>query len=530
MNEQMQKQFHKRQYPLVRYLGLLLAVALLFTGVTFARYATNSNIAASIGIAAFDVKYTIEGVNSTTFGNMDYWQSSGGAWLEQGAGSARTVRIQFNNNGGVAVQPTLRLSGPAAFWENIALQLALGDNVGGTFASDSLSTQYVLADLLRVRTGGVNVDGKTPAAGEETHNYTYNDYINWDTDNWDTEPANGATQDQEGVCVFDTAFSDQFGQLGIGQDEQLLGETLQMSGGINADGSGTVTAVRESKYGASGDLDITNAGMTMTIKAEMREVEYSVGYARKEGNHGLPALYLDCKKYMPYYTIEIKADRLVLAPKGKEGDTKTVILFMTWTNSVTPAELSDNVQIEPGSAEGSTEEPKINYMTNLLDSGGELYDKDKKLVTTVLGYHFNDTAVPVCDKEGKPISENGEPQLTTVRITNTFGESGPTYEHIASLSGDDSPFAHPMEWYADVQIDQTNSGTIYKCSNTGTATTYVNLSGVPTTVDASTVAYDMSEAEDGVTRTYTVASEIGYTTDFRVVLEQASEAPAAQQP
>lgn len=541
MNEQMQKQFHRRQYPLVRYLGLLLAVALLFTGVTFARYATNTNIPASVGIAAFDVDYTIEGINSTTFGNMDYWQSSGGTWLAQGAGSARTVRIQFKNNGGVAVQPTLRLSGPADFWENIALQIAQGTtktasgsgeqvDASSAFAGESISTQYVFADLLRVREGGVNVGGDSPAAGEETHNYTYNDYINWDTDNWDTEPANGATQDQEGVCVFDTKFSDQFGQR-ESSNYGMIGEKLQMSGGFQLSDDepkfekDTLTVTRTEKYYKDTDGTITEVPederypMTMTIKAEMREVEYSVGYARKEGNHGLPALYLDCQKSMPYYTIEIKADRLVLKP----GETKTVILFMTWTNSVTPAELSDNVQIEPGSAEGSTEEPKINYMTNLLDSGGELYDKDKKLVTTVLGYHFNDTAVPVCDKEGKPISENGEPQLTTVRITNTFGESGisTSYEHIASLSGDDSPFAHPMEQH---------SGTIYKCSNTGTATTYVDINNITKEVDASTVAYDMSEAEDGVTRTYTVASEIGYTTDFRVVLEQASEVPAAQQP
>lgn len=514
MNEQMQKQFHKRQYPLVRYLGLLLAVALLFTGVTFARYATNSNIAASIGIAAFDVDYTIEGINSTTFGNMDYWQSSGGAWLEQGAGSARTVRIQFNNKGGVAVQPTLRLSGPADFWENIALQIALGDDAGGTFASDSLSTQYVLADLLRVRTGGVNVDGKTPAAGEETHNYTYNDYINWDTDNWDTEPANGATQDQEGVCVFDTAFSDQFGQLGIGQDEQLLGETLQMSGGINADGSGTVTAVRESKYGASGDLDITNAGMTMTIKAEMRTTEkYSIGYSRRDSSGGLPALYLDCQKSMPYYTIEIKADRLVLKPR----ETKTVILFMTWTNSVAPVELTDQVKVD-----------KKDWET-LLKKGGSLSDTSDKDVAAVLGYHFNTSGVPVVQQnEEDTWEETGE--TTTVRITNTFGESGissTSYEHIASLSGDDSPFAHPMEWYADVQIDQTNSGTIYKCSN-AKPTAYVDISKIKSTIDQSTIAMAMSD--NGTSLDYTVATEIGYTTDFRVVLEQASEAPAAQQP
>ena len=284
----------------------------------------------------------------------------------------------------------------------------------------------MIADLLREREGGVNVGGKTPAAGEETHNYTYNDYINWDTDNWDTEPANGATQDQEGVCVFDTAFSDQFGQLGIGQDEQLLGETLQMSGGINADGSGTVTAVRESKYGASGDLDITNAGMTMTIKAGMREVEYSVGYARKEGNHGLPAVYLDCQKSMPYYTIEIKADRLVLKPR----ETKTVILFMTWTNSVAPVEL--------------TEQVRVSGWKDLLEKGGSLSDTEGKKVADVLGYHFNTSGVPVVQQnEEDTWEETGE--TTTVRITNTFGESGissTSYEHIASLSEDDSPFPH----------------------------------------------------------------------------------------
>ena len=515
MNEQMQKQFHRRQYPLVRYLGLLLAVALLFTGVTFARYATNTNIPASVGIAAFDVDYTIEGINSTTFGNMDYWQSSGGTWLAQGAGSARTVRIQFKNNGGVAVQPTLRLSGPAAFWENIALQLALGDDVGGTFASASLSTQYVIADLLRVRGGGVNVDGETPAAGEETHNYTYNDYINWDTDNWDTEPANGATQDQEGVCVFDTAFSDQFGQR-ESSDYGMIGETLKMSGGFQLSDDepkfekDTLTATRTEKYYKDTDGTITEVPegerypMTMTIKAEMRTVKYSVGYARRDSSGGLPALYLDCQKSMPYYTIEIKADRLVLKP----GETKTVILFMTWTNSVAPAELTDQVKVD-----------KKDWET-LLKKGGSLSDTSDKDVAAVLGYHFNTSGVPVVQQnEEDAWEETGE--TTTVRITNTFGESGissTSYEHIASLSGDDSPFPHLMKQH---------SGTIYKCSN-AKPTAYVDISKIKSTIDQSTIAMAMSD--NGTSLDYTVATEIGYTTDFRVVLEQASEAPAAQQP
>lgn len=494
MNEQMQKQFHKRQYPLVRYLGLLLAVALLFTGVTFARYATNSGIAASVGIAAFDVDYTIEGINSTTFGNMDYWQSSGGAWLEQGAGSARTVRIQFKNNGGVAVQPTLRLSGPAAFWENIALQLALGDDVGGTFASASLSTQYVIADLLRERGGGVNVDGETPAADEEIHNYTYSDYIQWST----SSTENGAEKG-----VFNSAFSDQFGQR-ESSNYGMIGETLQMSGSMQASG-GSVTAERLSKYDENEEISDV-AALTMTITGTTtKEEKYSVGYARRDSHGGLPALYLDCQKEMLYYTIDIEAEALTVPA----GESISVILFMTWTNSVAPVELTDQVKVDK------------KYWETLLQKGGSLSDTSGNNVAAVLGYHFNQNGVPECDASGNPIDENGAPVTTTVRVKNTFVASGvaTVYEHIASLSGDDSPFPHPME--------QRPGTTIYQCSNAD-APAYVDIRNIEEIINPSTIAMAMSD--DGTSLNYTVATEIGYTTDFRVVLEQASEAPAAQQP
>ena len=48
----------KTSYPLMKYLSLLLAVALLFSGVTFARYLSNDQIDASVGIAAFDIPST----------------------------------------------------------------------------------------------------------------------------------------------------------------------------------------------------------------------------------------------------------------------------------------------------------------------------------------------------------------------------------------------------------------------------------------------------------------------------------------
>ena len=157
----------------------------------------------------------------------------------------------------------------------------------------------------------------------------------------------------------------------------------------------------------------------------------------------------------------------------------------------------------------------------MLQNGGSLWDTSGNSVADVLGYHFNQNGVPECDADGDPIDENGAPVTTTVRITNTFGESGissTSYEHIASLSGDDGPFPHSMK---------QQSGTIYRCSN-AKPTAYVDISKIKSTIDPSTIAMAMSD--NGTSLDYTVATEIGYTTDFRVVLEQASEAPAAQQP
>ena len=112
-------QNNKQEYPIVRYLSILLAVALLFSGVTFARYALSRNESVNTGIAKYDASYTIDGVNSVAFGNQSYWMQIAGAWYEQG--SSRTVRIGMQNNSDVNVRAkTLHMEGPADFWENIA--------------------------------------------------------------------------------------------------------------------------------------------------------------------------------------------------------------------------------------------------------------------------------------------------------------------------------------------------------------------------------------------------------------------------
>ena len=166
MNEQMQKQFHRRQYPLVRYLGLLLAVALLFTGVTFARYATNSDIATSIGIAAFDATYSIDRVNSTTFGNQDYYIEANGTHVPLGT-TALSVQMTLKNDGDTDVASTVILSGPAEYWDNLALQIAGADENGD--AGTPLTPQLVLKDLLYTKKGSA-------------HEASYEEYKTWNNE------------------------------------------------------------------------------------------------------------------------------------------------------------------------------------------------------------------------------------------------------------------------------------------------------------------------------------------------------------
>lgn len=135
----------KTSYPLMKYLSLLLAVALLFSGVTFARYLSNDQIDSSVGIARFDATYSIDRVNSTTFGNQSYWIDVGGSQVAQGSGTAISVGMTLKNNGGTSVQPTLHFEGPAEYWNNIALQLTTAK---ADFTSDKVLTpQLVIGDI-----------------------------------------------------------------------------------------------------------------------------------------------------------------------------------------------------------------------------------------------------------------------------------------------------------------------------------------------------------------------------------------------
>ena len=200
-------------------------MALLFSGVTFARYLSNDQIDASVGIAAFDATYSVDRVNTTTFGNQSYWIQTGtsGDDIPQGAGSEITVGITLKNNGDTEVMPTLHLEGPKEYWDHIALQLTTARDVA---AEDVLTPQLVVKDIVG-------------ASGSD----------------------------------FNTESSKDYGSLGEGD------VTLTLNGSLEGDGVRTRTATWT--YG-EGENAKTNK---MTITASTRKgVEYAVGFVRQSGD------------------------------------------------------------------------------------------------------------------------------------------------------------------------------------------------------------------------------------------------------
>lgn len=465
----------KSGYPLMRYLSLLLVVALLFSGVTFARYALSRNESVNTGIAKYDASYTIDGVNSVAFGNSSYWMDIAGAWYEQG--SARTVRVKMQNNSDVNVRAkTLHMEGPADFWENIALQLMTAKDDGT--AENIITTQYVLADFLREKTGG----------SKDNHDIKYGGYKSW-----------GENES------FDTATSDEFGQ------RDNVEENLTVTGGIKDESgnvSGSVIITRgENTYGGGGEAYIEeNASLTITITASMEKVEYSVGFARKQANNlSMPAFYLDCVKTVPYYSIDItlpETDHFNMTT-AENDKTTSVIAFLTWTNSDPSEELKQSIAPSDLAA-----------LANGTNTSGFCG-------ATVIGYHFNYNDVPTTEGE-----------TTTVRM-NKATNGTITWQHIASLSeaeaeDPDGVYAHdivdengdPVKW----KVSETLSGT-YSCrgQTPGTsggavsfsAETLMGLKG-----DFSSEEFVKADSQDNCT-----ASEKGYAVSFSVYFEQSSELP-----
>lgn len=485
---------------LFRYISLLLIVAVLFSGVTFARYASMSEGSLTTGIARFDPSFTVDGVNSFTFGNSNYWQNYNEQWLEQGKGSARTVRISLHNDGEIDAMPAvIHMEGPAEFWENVALQMTKANADGS--AGDPYTTQLVIADLLRVR------DEKDENDQPIEHNFTYGAYIDWDsaeTKTFSTGKPEGSVEPP--VTNGIANYSDDFDQRGD------IEETLTMSGGIETS-TRTVTAVGN--------------GYTLRITASMKEVvEYSVGFQRRDedANEALPALYLDCRKTVPYYSVDILLPQVAsnLFRVEPNGTSKGLVLFFTWTNNVLSGDFSLGIT-RNGTKNGTVgnDQSVAGFTwTDLRDftSGTPLQFNG----ATVVGYHYNHNGVPIL---------NGAGSSTTVRINKqfVFDENGTnvtgttvTYSHVASIQEDEGQYPHALVQESPPNGDYTCTG---QHPVTITKTTINSLSKGITVGDFVYQKVNAESTNDSPDD-YTLATEKGYTLSFGVTFIQAAELPA----
>lgn len=482
-----------KQYPIVRYLCLLLVVALLFAGVTFSRYQSRFTSENSVGVAEFDASYTIDSISTTSFGNAYYWQVYNGFWMDQGNGTASTVRITMRNNSAIDVRPTLRLEGPAEFWENIALELT--DTVtldgGNVAAGASLTPQIVIADLVKGRSLNITTDDENEMDG--SHRFLYSDdYKSWG-ENEAFATAKVVTTDSGGV-ITDVSGFDDFGQRGT------LETTLTMNGGLSAaDGrvSGAVTAEW---------TDADGGAWKMIVTASTKEVDFSLGFARNvQGSQSsLPALYLDCRATVPYYTIEIEMPPL--AAKSSEA----IVAFLTWTNLISANAFG--VRFPTGEGGGENLNVPVDFWQNLVSEDPvkeHLSIKTSETSFTVLGYHFNYTDVPYSTSAGGDIAGD-----TTVRLTRNFA-NGISYQHIARLNENDAVFPH--------DIDPENG--YYRCSGDNPAYFAENtINKLSTDFNPSTLTIRQSEVEGEPA--YVGASEKGYSTNITMSFTQASVLPA----
>ena len=450
----------KTSYPLMKYLSLLLAVALLFSGVTFARYLSNDRIDSSVGIAAFDATYSIDRVNSTTFGNQDYWIKTGtsGDDIPQGAGSEITVGITLKNNGDTSVQPTLHLEGPKEYWDHIALQLTTARNVA---MGKVLTPQLVIGDIMN--------------APEESG--------------------------------FNTQSSKDYGSLG---DEDA---TLALSDSVV-----DVNYVRTATWTVGEGANAKTNKMTITASTR-NDVEYAVGFVRQSGDDLLPPIFVDCKKDMTFYSIDLELPALDVDAAAESADgsrtaaEQRVVVWLTWTTGA------------PNNSQAATEEFwKKLAIANSEFRLNEVDGNENQPDITILGYHFDQSGVPVTDASGNEKSET-----TTVRIQKTLGSEELEYFHVASINDNDGAYTHTFGECKKITVGDATK-TIAQCLNKDeSARMYVDLTQFVSedyqVADAISVSTIRWETDSQTSFQYAPIQQRAFGVSFKATFVQSSEVP-----
>lgn len=399
MNEKSNK---IKKIPILTYLCYLLAVSVLFTGVTFSRYSASTSGDVSSSLVPYIASYEIDNISATTFPNSNYWLSES---ADRAVGTARTVRYTMRNYEAGAdgsaqrvneldLQGSVRLYVPAELAGSIALQL---EEVQPDSTSTAVTPQYVLSELL---------------AEVDSGSTTWNTAAEPEKNEQDYDDLSGAPD-----------------------------EVMNLSGSLNGK-DGTLFAQAQGTDGESGN--------TLSITESVRTVQYSVGFQRGvptqstvEGISVItnlqPQLFLDLEKEELYYAVDITLPDEMLF-EGGVAQQKTFVLYITLTHVVS----SDDFGIDWTTGAEADQTCDAYLQKPAAGTGVYTFNGAK-----VLGYHF-DVEAATYERDGAPRANS-----TTVRVTKAYGidEAGTSYTgeatlsflHVAPISEDAVNYVHPIQ-------------------------------------------------------------------------------------
>lgn len=490
-----------KKYPVFTYAFYLILVGILVTGVTFSRYSITQSGDVSTGVAAFDCSYTIEDFSSLNFNNSDYWLTAGndGSGGMIAAGTAHTVRVTMknNNNGktsGTDVQAHLRVYMSSQLADNLAIQIST-ENTAGT--QNTYTPQIPLGELFY----DDNDDYKTYNT-QTIETSTFKDY-------------DAVGNDENGGNEWD--------------------ETLTVSGTLENSGEDSDTLV------VSGQ----KSGLQMTVTAQTRTVDYSVGFSR--GVSSTP-VYLDLRREETYYTFDITLPSMLY--KGGTENESTHVVYFTLTDGIdntaywyntAPQQGTDGWYITTDTSTGTTQNVvPVYYDNNDENDENDVLVKNMNTLITypstgyyfrygtekvkITGYHFEQEATATYTDENK-----NEVQIsTTVRVKCEYAE-GDNYNvslyHVAPLSETSAAhYVHPIKWRGDdgilddvlMEDVEYSVGMPFESIKTGTC----NNSAGGMDIDISKITIDPITAA-----TITAAVNRSYYFDITALFVQASETP-----
>lgn len=300
---------HTSKGFLMAYCCCLMAMSMLFVGVSFARYTSMTSAVGGGNIAPFVYEYTINDVSSQSFNNSDFVLSTGGN-NQVTINAMRSIQFVVKNhktNGnnveqisGVDLQPTITIKVPAEFMNNVAFQLAVNRN--GSY--EAIMPQFVFGHFLY----NVTPDSTDPG---NIYKYTYGTPLTGDNGS-DTYEINTATFPDYAESPYANATYQVINKLEL--DEANSTDTRSI---YNGD-----VIVSEAVTNNDGITYETR----MKVTATTEEVPYSVSFSRKRVSGGaVSELFLNLVRKEQFYTIELTFPGMILA--GGEATTKQIVMY-----------------------------------------------------------------------------------------------------------------------------------------------------------------------------------------------------------